>query len=582
MPRRKPPPIVDIDWKDIEQMLDRARERMSPQDCALIKAMADSLVQMTSLVRERGTTISRLRRLFGLSGSEKLADILPKPAVEPACPNQPQAAEPNASSALAGVPNDCTGQSPTPAASPPAAPDPPAAPARPPRKKPKGHGRVPASAYLAAQHIHVPHQALRPGDHCPGCHAGSLFRLKNPVPVIRIRGSAPLVADCWDCESLRCSGCGLVFTARAPDAAQGEKYDETAASMMALLRYGAGMPLNRLDRLQRDLQTPVPSSTQWDVINERVKWVRPAYDELVRVAAQAQLLHNDDSYMRILEFMGKRRAALLAAGKLPDPERTGLFTSAIIAIVATIGPIALFFTGRKHAGENLADVLRHRAAGSAPPIQMGDALSRNLPKGHQVLESNCIAHGRRQVVDELENYPDECRFVIERLARVFKLDDDCKNSGLSDQQRLLAHQRDSGPIMDELCSFMTAQLEDKRIEPNSGLGKAFNYFLKRWDKFTLFLRVPGAPLDNNIAERGLKMAIHHRKGSLFYRSQRGASVGDVWMTLIYTAELHNENPFDYLTELQRNYKAVAECPADWLPWNYRQTLARLSAAAAAA
>jgi transposase len=283
-------------------------------------------------------------------------------------------------------------------------------------------------------------------------------------------------------------------------------------------------------------------------------------------------------YMRILEFMGKRRAALLAAGKLPDPERTGLFTTAIVAIVHLIGAIALFFTGRKHAGENLDDVLRQRAAGLSPPIQMGDALTRNVPKNHPVQPCNCIAHGRRHILDEFENYPAECTFVIERLRCVFKLDDECRTNGLSDQDRLLVHQQKSGPIMDELQRWMTEQLEHKRVEPNSGLGKAFNYFLKRWSKFTLFLRVPGAPLDNNIAERALKKAICQRNASLFYRSQRGADVGDIFMTLIHTAELHDENPFDYLTELQRNYKAVAERPADWLPWNYRATLARMHTA----
>ena len=126
--------------------------------------------------------------------------------------------------------------------------------------------------------------------------------------------------------------------------------------------------------------------------------------------------------------------------------------------------------------------------------------------------------------------------------------------------------------MAQLKEWMTAQFAAKRIEPNSGLGQAMNYLLKRWEKFVRFLLVAGAPLDNNICERALKMAIRHRNNSLFYKSQHGANVGDVYMTLIHTAELHRQNPFDYLTALQRHAKAVAERPADWLPWNYRATL----------
>ena len=120
-------------------------------------------------------------------------------------------------------------------------------------------------------------------------------------------------------------------------------------------------------------------------------------------------------------------------------------------------------------------------------------------------------------------------------------------------------------------------MSTKQVEPNSGLGKAYNYILKRWDKLTLFLRRPGAPLDNNICERALKMAIAHRRNSLFYKTQHGAAVGDLFMSLIYTAELHHENPFAYLTELQRHAKAVAADPDQWLPWTYRATLARLAA-----
>jgi transposase len=119
-----------------------------------------------------------------------------------------------------------------------------------------------------------------------------------------------------------------------------------------------------------------------------------------------------------------------------------------------------------------------------------------------------------------------------------------------------------------------------RVELNSGLGDTFEYLLKRWDKLTLFLRIPGAPIDNNICERVLKMTIRHRNNSLFYRSQRGARVSDIYMALIYTAELHGENPFEYLVALLVHSAAAAADPATWLPWTFRATLARASPVAA--
>ena len=143
---------------------------------------------------------------------------------------------------------------------------------------------------------------------------------------------------------------------------------------------------------------------------------------------------------------------------------------------------------------------------------------------------------------------------------------------MSPQQRLEFHQRESGPVMEELHVWLARQLDDRLVEPNSGLGVAISFLLKHWEKLTLFLRVPGAPLDNNICERTLKKAIRHRRNSLFYKTCHGAHVGDIYMSLIHTCELNGANPFDYLTELERHAGEVAANPQDWMPWNYRQTL----------
>jgi hypothetical protein len=565
---RQAPEIVEVDLAAVQGLLARSEALLPAADHDLLKALVESHLELTRLVRERGTTIARLRRLVGMANSEKTADVLKDKTEQDSIPDQDGQAKDD--SATDGE----RSEAPTAADEEPTADDPPAS-APGDATKAKGHGRVPASAYPAASHIAVPHQSLHPGDTCPACARGKLHRLAEPARFLRIVGQAPLAAVCWDCERLRCNACGAVHTAQAPTEAQGPKHSETAVSMMALLRYGAGMPLNRLEHLEGDLDTPLPASTQWDAVNANVDAVRPACDELVRIAARGSVVHNDDTYVRILALMGKRRAALLKRGELEDPERTGLFTTAIVSITDDKKPIALFFSGRKHAGENLAALLEQRGTELNPPILMSDALSRNLPQGYRVVESNCIAHGRRRIVDEVTNFPDQCEHVLETLAEVFKVDARCRSEGLSDQERLRVHQQESAPLMNDLEAWMKAQLANKRIEPNSGMGDAFNYMLKRWGNFTLFLRVPGAPLDNNIVERALKKAIQHRNNSLFYRSEHGAHVGDIYMTLIYTAELHGENPFQYLTALLCHGDDVAAAPADWVPWRYREALAAL-------
>jgi transposase len=247
-----------------------------------------------------------------------------------------------------------------------------------------------------------------------------------------------------------------------------------------------------------------------------------------------------------------------------------VFTSGIVSTQEG-RQIALYFTGRQHAGENLRDVLQHRAKDIATPIQMCDALSRNTPKlsdGAEILLANCLAHGRRQFVDIAENFPEPCRYVLETLGEVYKYDAEAREEKLSPAERLALHQQHSGPLMEELHQWLEAQFALKQVEPNSGLGSAINYLLRHWKGLTVFLRDAGAPLDNNICERALKRAVLHRKNALFYRTLHGSEVGDLFMSLIHTCELTGANPFDYLSQLQRHAAELMANPPAWMPWNY--------------
>jgi len=277
------------------------------------------------------------------------------------------------------------------------------------------------------------------------------------------------------------------------------------------------------------------------------------------------VVHNDDTSMRVLRL-----------AREPSDERTGVFTSGIVS-TGQGRKIALYFTGHQHAGENLAGVLKQRAAELPAPIQMCDALSRNVPKvsaGVETLLANCMAHGRRQFVDVAENFPQECLHVLEMLGQVYGHDAEARESGLTPEQRLRFHREHSGPVMDQLHVWLEAQFAERKTEPNSGLGKAIKYLLRHWQPLTLFLRVAGAPIDNNIVERSLKRAVLHRKNALFYRTLNGAQVGDLFMTLIHTCQLCDANSFDYMIELQRHARELAANAAEWMPWNYRQRLGR--------
>jgi len=436
---------------------------------------------------------------------------------------------------------------------------------------PTGHGRHAAAAFTGADRVVVPHATLHSGDPCPECQKGTVYRQKAPATLVRFVGQAPLKATVFEMERLRCNACGEVFTAAAPEQAGPVKYDETAVAMIALLKYGTGVPFNRLERLEQQLGMPLSATTQWELMEAGATDIRVIWDELIRQAAQGSVVHNDDTGMRILRLVRE-----------PGDKRTGTFTTGIVSVVGA-WKIALYFTGWKHAGENIAEVLNLRDDQLPPPIQMCDALSRNTSKVKdiEILFANCLAHGRRQFVEIVENFPEECRYVLETLRSVYRNDALAREQNLSPEDRLRFHQEHSKQLMTDLHDWMEAQFAGHKTEPNSGLGKAISYLLNHWEKLTLFLKQPGAPIDNNIAERALKKAILNRKNALFYRTANGALVGDLFMSLIHTCELNEVNAFDYLTELLRHAEALNRNPPEWMPWNYRDTLARLAAPAAA-
>ena len=437
------------------------------------------------------------------------------------------------------------------------------------KKKPKGHGRNAAAAYTGAKKVHACSTTLKPGAQCPECGKGKVYELA-PKITVNVIGQAPLGGTVYSADRWRCNLCLKIFTTEPSAAARPGKYDETCASTIALLKYGSGLPFNRIEALQGAYGIPLPSSTQWDLVNAAAQKLQPVYEEMIRQAAQGDVLHNDDTTMRILSLMGQIKGLEVETSRPLD--RSGIFTTGIMSIVGerTIG---LFFTGWRHAGENLAQVLADRDKDRETAIQMCDALSRNTTAEFETILANCMAHARREFVPLATIFPDQVRRVLEALRDVYRVDGEARRKKLSAAKRLILHQTTSGPIMRELKAWLDEKIEGKTVEPNSPLGGAISYMIKHWKKLTLFLREAGAPLDNNVCERLLKKAILNRKNSLFYRTEHGARVGDLFMSLIYTAKLASVSPFHYLTELQKHAEAAALSPENWMPWNYLGTIA---------
>lgn len=519
--------VVDLTTEEMEELIQRIEAAaLRDDDLPTIKAIIKSYLLVIRALQDKKASIRKLMRMIFGAHTEKAKTVLTTIA--------------STAKALAGNGDRESG------------------------KKPCGHGRNGASAYTGAEKITVPHPTMKTGDVCPGCERGKVYPSLKPAVVVRVTGGAPLQSRVWETEKLRCNLCGEVFTAPLPEEAGTEKYDESAGAMIGLLRYGSGLPFNRLEQLQESMGSPLPASTQWEIVDKAAHTICPAYEELMRQAAQGDIIHNDDTTMKILALVNNT-----------DEGRSGTFTTGMLSVVDE-KKIALFRTGRNHAGENMTELLGQRAPEMKPPLQMCDALSRNTSLEFATLLANCLVHARRNFVYVVDSFPEECSYVIETLAGVYKNDKTAKEEKMTPFMRLYYHQAHSGPPMKQLYEWMNDQMESRKVEPNSGLGKAILYMLKHWEPLTLFLRVEGAPLDNNICEQALKRAILHRKNSLFYKTLRGAQVGDIFMSLIHTCKLSRVNPFDYLVALQKHARDVFNNPQRWLPWNYKAAISALS------
>ena len=235
--------------------------------------------------------------------------------------------------------------------------------------------------------------------------------------------------------------------------------------MLGYYRFGGGLPHYRLDKMQTDLGVRLPASTQWELMAKAGPALEPVQEALITLAAQGHLIHNDDTTMRVQSLA--KETGTTTEGK----ERTGIFTTSLLSEVEG-HRIALFVTGHHHAGENLDQLLARRAKEASPPIQMCDALSRNPSKEFKTILANCLGHGRRRFVDIAQDFPAECQHVLESLGEVYKHDAQAKELKLSPEARLRFHQEHSQKVMDDLQQWMGQQLEQKWVEPNSGLGQA--------------------------------------------------------------------------------------------------------------
>lgn len=433
-----------------------------------------------------------------------------------------------------------------------------------------GTGRLGADAYAGAEHAECRHEELSAGQICPVCGQGRLYGVKPGVE-IRIDGGALLSAIRYELEKFRCSACGEVFTASLPEDAGEEKYSARARAVLAVSRYYLGLPFYRIEGYQAMLGVPVADATQWDQVERVGDSCYKVFAYLEELAAQGELIYQDDTAVRILSLMDENQQIQAHAeqmGLSRAAERTGMYSTALVVKVGE-QVIYLYYSGRSHAGENLQALLNKRQADRDKPLVMSDALTSNEADEGRLIRCHCMAHGRRKFSELEDVFPQECQAVLDTIKQVFDHDEVARKQQMDALSRLSYHQQYSRPLMDGLKEWLKKQFDERLVEPNSSLGKAIAYMQGHWETLTRFLEVAGAPLDNNLAERSLKLFIRQRKNSLFFATEHSAYIGSLLTSVIATCVHAGVNAVDYLEALQENRHEVFANPAAWLPWTYQ-------------
>jgi len=529
--------FVDLSENELDALLDRIEQAkthglaLSAGDYELLTGAVMMLANMQERLDNNDLSVHKLRKLLGMvRSSEKLRDVLP-------------AGDSKSSSGAGNSTRDKEDKKKRNA---------------PKKKKPPNKPQL---------HNHAI-EGITKGDRCEQCNAGKLYKY-TPAVLLRVTGNAPLSCHKHVAEQFRCNSCGEIYTAKLPehvtaDGPRDQQYGYSARSVLCIGKYFAGSPFYRQEHINGLLGMSISASTIFDQCEKVANALNPVFKAIKRVAADATLFYLDDTTNRILE----QKPVMKKSRDGRDRLRSGIYTSAVLAIADDGKRLVLFQTNIGHAGEFMQEILDTRDTARSPPMLMSDALSANHVTGHKFDKCLCNAHGRRGFVELIEQSPDEVVYALELYQHAWVNEVHCVDKALSPEQRRDYHEAHSLPHLQTLLAWCHEKLDSDVVEPNSNLGKAMQYFIRHFDGLSAFCNVLGAPVDNNEIERLIKLIVRARKNSLFFKTAVGADISDIITSVLAICNENEVNAFHYLNAVQRNQAAVKASPEKWFPWNY--------------
>jgi len=346
------PEVVDLTPEELDALFNRLDQTdLDEKDKKILKGSIRSCLWTRQALETGKLTIYKLKRFFLGFRSEKSKKKSQPEAPEEASPDEEVDSQENVQESAGETALKASLESDT-------------------KKKTfKGHGRLGVDSYPEAERVVVPHTTLKAGNACPKACGGKLYQI-NPGIFIRVVGQNLAKALKYEVEKLRCATCGIIATADLPPGVSLKKYDFRFKAILAVQKYFCGVPFYRQEHFQELLRFRLPDATQWDLIEQLANGVYPIIGALEDVAAAGEVIHNDDTGVKIVEI-------ICANARDPTRKRRGMFTTAIFARVDPY-KVGLYYSGTEHAGENLARILKKRPKDLPLIIHMCDALAANL------------------------------------------------------------------------------------------------------------------------------------------------------------------------------------------------------------
>lgn len=455
------------------------------------------------------------------------------------------------------------------------------------KKKPKGHGRNGADAFVNAKHFNHELSPDLIGSVCEECGpvrgAGRISSYREKV-IIRIVGQPLFNAEVHHYEQGRCRICGKIIRAEGPaEVFEGIGssyiiYDWSACAMLIVMHYFAGAPFKRLESLHSGWGTPIPDANQWNMVDTSSDLLSPLHKAIERYGVEnAIALSLDDTGSMIISVRQQIKAEIAAlerVGESTNDVRTGINATGVYLVTQDGAVIKLFYTGRHHAGEIIDQLLAYRQRSQPKLAKVTDGASKNFAHEHedQLIEATCNAHAFLKFRAIKDLYPAEYAIAGEVYKQVFDYDDEAKALELTPIERMHYHRKHSKPLMETLKAMCQDKLESKLVEPNSPLWEPLTFIINQWPRLTRFYEEPNVPLDTNLVEQMLVIPVRYLAGSFNYKNETGAEVGDLCMSLIATALANDVEPVAYLTDCLRNHEDLARRPEHYLPWVYRERI----------